>query len=137
MDVAMVELDRDSLSVCSTRADVVPKEISGVGAEELLRRFLEDLAVRVTEKGCALIGHIKGRAVTPDAPPLFFSITRVGGAATLKGGPLPPRSNWELIVTMILAALEPPAMRQALQESLEEFFELTGDMEEMGHAHEH
>ena len=112
------------MRVLSARRVLAPRS---EGASEVVGRFLSDLALELADRGCTMVGHIKGMAAEGGKPALFFSLTSLGAEPHLRGGPLQDGQALALSITLIVAGLAEREMGQALNAALAKHFD-TGVM---------
>lgn len=94
--------------------------------EEALAGFLLDLARRLRDSGCSMVGHIKGMLGGSGAGPLYFSLTTFEGPPRFQGGPPDRHGERELSVTAIVAGVDRAAAARVLESAVRDNFPAPG-----------
>ena len=113
-------MDADDFITLSIRREVMP--IVASPPQDVLRRFISGYMETLGEKGCTVIGHIKGMVEDGESPPLFFSVTSLAGETQLKGGPLKSGTRLALSMTVIVAGITADEASVALEDALAKHF---------------
>jgi len=119
-------MDAHDFVSLSVRKAVAPR--SQVPLPDLVREYLIDYVKALEAAGCGMVGHIKGVMEDGESPPLFFSVTSLGGEPQLKGGPLARGRDLTLSMTVIVAGMETEELSRLLEVSLaRSFLSSTGE----------
>jgi len=113
-------MDADDFITLSTRKEVIPA--GGVPPQAALQGSLSVLTETLRERGCTLVGHIKGMVEDGGSPPLFFSITSLAGEVKMKGGPLKSATRLVMSMTVIVAGITAEDAGASLEDALAEHF---------------
>jgi hypothetical protein len=94
--------------------------------EEALDRFLLELARRLRDAGCAMIGHIKGMLGDAWADPLYFSLTSFTGPPHFRGGSPDRYEEQDLSVNVIVAGIDRAEAARVLESAIHDHFHTPG-----------
>lgn len=75
----------DAVVFAEQRSLFFSREVSGEELKTLIACFVFDLSTALREKGCKLIGHIKGKLDTDEGEQLFFNTTTFSQKPCLQG----------------------------------------------------
>ncbi len=82
-----------------------------------VRSFLAGLLPALRERGCSLIGHVKGMVDAGDAGRVFFSVTSFDGAPSIKGELERPIDCCRLTVNVIVFGSDEQRVGDAVLEA--------------------
>ena len=107
--------------VYALQADLGLADAPSQSAEELLgslREFLGGLLSSLRDRGCSLIGHIKGMVEAGDQGRVFFSVTSFRGALSINGSIDGPLARYRLTLNVIVFGIDEPSVEAAVREAM-------------------
>jgi hypothetical protein len=113
-------MDAHDFVSLSVKKAIAPR--SAVPLIEIVKEYLSDYLIALDAAGCGMVGHIKGVMEDGGSPPLFFSVTSLGGESQFKGGPLAEGKDLTLSMTTIVSGLDEEVLSRLLEDSLARHF---------------